>query len=112
MSGLITGRHLQSYDIDDKTQKELERFGEWVATAVAPTNFQSISDAMKSCKHKDRHRQLEPVLKAMNYKACNFHLGGKQMLISSRKISNIKSFVQIRVLGLNQPYLHISSLFE
>jgi hypothetical protein len=74
MPANITGTHLRCYAVEDKnSQNELGRFGEWAAEA----NFESVSDALSQCKHKDRHRKLEPVLKELKYKARSFHLQEK-----------------------------------
>jgi len=75
MSGVISGTHLKSYKVEGKhSQKELNRFGEWTASV----NFEPISDEVGKCKHEDRHRKLEPVLKELKFEARNFHCGANK----------------------------------
>jgi hypothetical protein len=104
MISFINGTHLQLYTVEGKhSRKELGHFGEWVVS----TDFEPLSNDMGKCKHKDRDGKLKPVLKELNFKARNLHRGAKQRLTSSRNIgSSIKSFVQIRKVGLSQT-LHI-----
>jgi hypothetical protein len=74
MPALVTGTHLQLYKVEGKNSpKELRRFGEWTAAA----KFDPVNDETGQCKHKDRHRKLEPVLKELKYKARSFHLEEK-----------------------------------
>lgn len=104
MSDRITGTHLQSEDLSDGAEKELERFGKWVEAG----DFQALTDEIYKCRDKDRERKLEPVLKALNYKVRNpssscskaffargFLASPKTMLIYS-SISSFKFFAWYR----------------
>jgi hypothetical protein len=72
MSDLITGTHLQPDNLNSQNiVQELDRFGQWTRVV----EFQSLSNEVKKCMHKDRERMLGPVLRELGYKieVCNLH---------------------------------------
>lgn len=68
MSYPVVGTHLTIYVPEGKNvADELETCGGWVAT-VPGGDFEFVSKQISQCKHKDRHRKLEPVLKELRLK--------------------------------------------
>ncbi len=66
----ISGTHLQTVDLDDKTTVELVDFGQWVKTV----EFRSMNDDVKKCEHKDRERKISPVMKELGYEVRDFDI--------------------------------------
>jgi hypothetical protein len=66
----MSGR-IGTEDLDDKIAEELGKFGKWIEENG---KFNPLTDDIYKCGDEKQGKKLEPVLKALGYNVCNFHL--------------------------------------